>query len=143
MNLTPSILVQTLLHLALVATARERLLGFCGARLVSSVVDLLSKSQNEDVQTNAIGTTTTRLSSSRVTLTRGNAALLHTLATGSGVEVVRGSIAERSQIAKALRPRLLSTHEPLRALTMQVIARLCTDSPDTVAFYLEEGIAGT
>lgn len=71
-------------------------------------------------------------------------ALLHALAAGAGVEIVRGSsVIERGHLVKALKPRLLSSHEPLRALTMQVIARVCIGSPETVAFYLDEGIAGT
>ncbi|ELR17836.1 uncharacterized protein ACA1_248400 [Acanthamoeba castellanii str. Neff] len=89
------------------------------------LVELLSKSQSDGVHTNAI-------------------ALLHALAGGAGLDIVRGSsVVERGHLVKALKPRLLSSHEPLRALTMQVIARVCTGSPETVAFYLDEGIAGT
>ncbi len=48
--------LKVLLNLASVDSARERLIGLCGARLVCSVVELLSKSQSDGVHTNAIGT---------------------------------------------------------------------------------------
>lgn len=137
--------LKVLLNLASVDSARERLMGLCGARLVCSVVELLSKSQSDGVHTNAIGTSSLLVTCSHVLmhLWGTSTALLHALAAGAGVEIVRGSsVIERGHLVKALKPRLLSSHEPLRALTMQVIARVCTGSPETVAFYLDEGIAG-